>query len=120
MQNKITIALNNLRFFAFHGLYPEEQKTGNEFEVNLEVQYEVGDSFVLRLEDTVNYERLFEMVKNQMKEREDLLETVAMKIADTIYHEFPVVKEINIRVEKLHPPIRQFTGHVAVCFQKKY
>lgn len=116
----MTIALNELHFFAFHGLYPEEQKTGNEFEVNLEVQYEVGDSPLLRLESTVNYERLFEMVKNQMKGREDLLETVAMKIADTIHHEFPVVKEITIRIEKLHPPIRQFTGHVAICLQKKY
>jgi dihydroneopterin aldolase len=35
----ITIELKQLRFLAYHGLYAEERKTGNEFEINLSVSF---------------------------------------------------------------------------------
>jgi len=37
MGELISIQLKELRFFANHGLYPEEQKIGNEFDINLTV-----------------------------------------------------------------------------------
>ncbi|MBL7731144.1 MAG: dihydroneopterin aldolase, partial [Chitinophagaceae bacterium] len=35
MPGTITVSLHKLIFRAYHGLYPEERKTGNDFEVNL-------------------------------------------------------------------------------------
>ena len=40
MPGSITIELKGLRFFAYHGLYAEEQKTGNEFEIDLFVTHQ--------------------------------------------------------------------------------
>lgn len=116
----ITVELKGARFFGYHGLYVEERKTGNEFEVSLSVRYNSTDQPVNAIDDTVNYVRLYEIVKSFMSQPEDLLETLAMSIASRIKEEFPSVCHINVAISKLHPPIPQFTGSVAVCFQQDY
>ena len=37
------VALEGVRFFAFHGFYPEEQLTGNEFMVDIVTEWDVSD-----------------------------------------------------------------------------
>jgi dihydroneopterin aldolase len=116
----ITIHLEKLRFWAFHGLYPEEQKTGNEFEVDMTVSFFPPQQIITCLSESINYARLYELVKTGMLQREDLLETVAMKIAQLVKTEFPQVQEIHLKICKLHPPMNNFTGHVAVSFTKRF
>ena len=41
MAGWMTIELKGLRFFAEHGMYVEERKVGNQFEIDLEVSYKV-------------------------------------------------------------------------------
>jgi len=55
-----------------------------------------------------------------MEHHEPLLETVAMKIADEIHREFPPVNSVEIQIVKLHPPIVNFTGRVAVTYHKLF
>lgn len=116
----MTVELKQVRFFAFHGLYPEERKTGNEFEVNLSVCFEPAEAGVNDITATVNYASLFEIVKEQMREPADLLETLVTSIAGKIKSAFPRTKKISISVAKLHPPIASFTGQVCVTLQKEY
>lgn len=116
----ITVELRNARFFGYHGLYPEERKTGNEFEISLAVGYEPAAETITDLSETVNYARLYEIVNKAMQEPVDLLETLAMSIADKVRAEFGFIKNIDISVSKLHPPISRFTGSVTICFQKTY
>jgi len=118
--NSITVELEHLRFFAFHGLYEEEKKTGNEFEVNVKVSFKAPEGVITKLHDTVNYVRLHAIVNAMMQHPEKLLESVAMKIADQIHHEFPFIAAVEIQIVKLHPPIINFTGHVAVSFQRTF
>jgi len=61
------IALNDIRFFAHHGFYPEEQKTGNEFFVNIAVEFIAAPNFNDELAETINYERLYEIASLNMK-----------------------------------------------------
>jgi len=35
----ITLHLEKLQFFAYHGLYEEEKKLGNEFELNISASF---------------------------------------------------------------------------------
>ena len=35
---KATIKLNGMRFYAYHGVMPQERKVGNQFIVNLEIE----------------------------------------------------------------------------------
>jgi 7,8-dihydroneopterin aldolase/epimerase/oxygenase len=120
MEGMITVELKQLRFFAHHGLYAEEKKTGNEFEVNLSVFYLPNQGTVTDISETINYALLYELVKNEMARPTGLLETVTMNIAAKIRTTFPLTKRISISITKLHPPILNFTGSVCVCFDKEY
>lgn len=116
----ITVELKNIRLFGHHGLYPEERKAGNEFDINLSVGYASTADTVTELADTINYVRLYEIVKAGMQEPVDLLETLAMQIAEKIKQEYPQVNSIDLSISKLHPPVMQFVGNVAVRFQMTY
>lgn len=120
MSGILTIELRKLRFFAYHGLHAEERKTGNEFEVNLTVSYKEPANTIGRLDDSINYAALFEIVKKEMDEPCDLLETLVQTIALKVKDNFPDIKHLRISVYKLHPPIPQTRGSVGVTLEKEY
>lgn len=119
MINLITIELKHLRFFAHHGYYENEKMVGNEFEVNLKVLLKPEVKIITELDQSINYVKLFELVKIKMKKSAALLETLAMEIAEKIHEEFKVVKEIEISIMKLHPPIENFAGNVVIIYRKQ-
>ncbi len=120
MTGLITISLNQLRFFAYHGLYDEEKKKGNEFEVNLSVEYEPGTALVTDISSTINYETLFRLVSREMEIQTDLLETLAMRIAGEIHAAFQQVKKISVEVVKLHPPVPGMDGRAVVRYTRAF
>jgi dihydroneopterin aldolase len=120
MSDLLTISLNNVRFRAYHGMHPEERQKGNDFVVNMQVSYEPPRETILSLDDTIDYALLFEILNSTMQQPVDLLETVAQTIANTIYKQYPRIKEINVSIEKLNPPIDKFSGSAAVKFSRKY
>jgi 7,8-dihydroneopterin aldolase/epimerase/oxygenase len=120
MNSTMNIELLNLRFHAFHGLYPEEQLTGNEFEVNLFISYSINKEIIETIDDTINYAAAYQIVKKQMLIQTDLLETLAMRITKELYTAFPLIKKIDISIAKLHPPIERFSGKVAVHYIVEY
>lgn len=102
---KQKVILRDIRFFAFHGYYDEEQVLGSEFYVNIETENEVYGNGGDNLNNTVNYERLFEISASEMQKPRKLLETVAHSILDQIRHEFLGVKTIKVSIRKMHPPL---------------
>lgn len=120
MPGLITIHLNELRFFAYHGLYPEERKTGNEFQLDIELTYLSQDTVIGDISETVNYAAVYDLARQIMQQPESLLETLAMRIADAIHDNFPVVRSAGVTIKKLHPPIPRFTGNVAVSYFREY
>ena len=117
MTNLLTISLNNVRFRAYHGLYPEERQKGNDFVVNMQVTYAPRTGMITALEDTIDYASLFEIINASMQKPVDLLETLVQAMAQAVHQKFPQVKEIAVSVEKLNPPIDKFSGTAAVIFK---
>jgi len=108
-----TIHLNELRFFAFHGVYNEEKNTGNEFEVNLSVAVDSipqEDDF----SGAVDYVRLYEIVSEEMKNRKLLIETVAESIISSVFKMYSKVHSVTIEIRKLTPAIERFQGKVGI------
>ncbi len=99
------VALEGIRFFAFHGFYPEEQITGCEFIVDIFTESQIYGSGDDQLGNTVNYERLFEIAKLEMAHPRKLIETVAHAMLDRIRHEFLAAKSIRICIHKMNPPL---------------
>jgi dihydroneopterin aldolase len=120
MTELLTISLNNVRFRAYHGLHPEERSKGNDFVVNMEVNYIPKGGTILALEDTIDYGILFEIINSTMQRPVDLLETLAQTIAHNSYKRFPQIKEVTVSIEKLNPPIDKFSGSAEVRYSKKY
>jgi 7,8-dihydroneopterin aldolase/epimerase/oxygenase len=115
----LKIHLNNLRFFAHHGLYEEERKVANEFVVDLEVSFLPPDQ-ISKMKETINYVRLYEIVKKRMLQTTDLIETLAMEITDTIHGSYPQVRKIGITITKKYPPVINFSGNVAISYFKEF
>src|SRR5687767_5946076 len=120
MHSEFTIELKSVIFFAFHGLHDEERKTGNEYEVDLAVKFNTEEKKITKIDETINYVKLFEIVKLEMQEPRNLLETVAISITDKIQGQFSQVKEVEVRINKKNPPIVNFSGSVAVLYTKRF
>jgi dihydroneopterin aldolase len=120
MSDLLTISLNNVRFRAFHGVHPEERQKGNDFVVNMQIEYLPKSETIISLNETIDYASLFDIINTIMQKPVDLLETLVQTIANNVHQEFPQVKVITVSVEKLNPPIDKFSGSVEVKYAKKY
>jgi dihydroneopterin aldolase len=120
MSARFNISLYNLRFFAHHGLYEEEIKLGNEFEVNVEVQFSTTQDLVRKVEDTCDYAALYSLISQEMKIPRKLLETLAMETVEKIHTTFPQLSSISYSITKLYAPIAKFKGQVNVQFRREY
>ena len=112
------ICLNNLVFYAYHGVFPEERKNGNEFLVDLKVN--IPYNSVLKgdnLENTVSYASLFEIVEDEMSRPRHLLEVLAISIIERIRNKFPLIKGGYISIEKKQPPIPGMLGSASVILK---
>ena len=116
----IQIGLHNLVFYAFHGIHEEERILGAEFEVNADLYYNEPVMVINQLEQTIDYSKVYALISRYMQQPTPLLETLCMEIAAGIKNEFPVTKEIVIRIKKINPPIAGFTGNTEVGYHKKY
>jgi 7,8-dihydroneopterin aldolase/epimerase/oxygenase len=112
----LTIQLKDLIFRARHGVYPEEKLLGGDFCVNLTVDFDPGTSVVESLDQTLNYERLFKIVKSRMDIPTPLLETICMELAGEILNEFSMVSRVYVVLEKKNPPIPFLQGSVVVAY----
>ncbi|MCH5236049.1 MAG: dihydroneopterin aldolase [Muribaculaceae bacterium] len=109
------ISLNNLLFYAYHGVMEEERKNGNEFRVSLSVFIPYNNEIALDdIDATVSYADLYEIVKEEMAKPKNLLETVAQRIVLDIKSNFPQIKRGEVTIEKMHPPIPGILGTASV------
>ena len=106
MKSKGYIFLQNVCFYAFHGVMPQEQKVGGEFLVDLRVGYPLEAALQSDdVADTLNYSELYQLVKSEMEIPSKLLEHVAGRIVKKINEQFPKVSSINLKITKKNPPM---------------
>src|SRR6476661_6269539 len=119
MPATLTIELKSLRFFANHGWHEEEATLGNAFEVTFLGTFTAKDN-IASIEDTVDYSKVYEVIKSVFAEREKLLETVAQKIANRIEDTFSQIQNIQLTITKLNPLIPAFTGTVGITYARDF
>ncbi|MFL9484145.1 dihydroneopterin aldolase [Chitinophagaceae bacterium LWZ2-11] len=113
----LTIHLNHVKFFAYHGLYETEKITGNEFELNAIIHYHPQVAVIKHIHETINYAEVYELIKHRMEDATPLLETVVMEIAKEILARFEQAEHVFVSLAKLKPPIDNFEGSVAVSVE---
>jgi 7,8-dihydroneopterin aldolase/epimerase/oxygenase len=115
MNELMTIEVKDMRIYAGHGVHDEEALAGNEFLVSVSVSLQ-PDGRISSLSETVDYVKLTEIIRTEMKERRQLLESIAQNIASAIRSAFRNTKEVSVNIRKLTPPISNFTGTVGVNY----
>jgi dihydroneopterin aldolase len=115
----LTIHLHKLAFFAYHGLYEEEQQNGNHFEVDVDIEADIPDN-VQHLQDTIDYVKMYVIVEQRMQQSTKLLETLAQNLATLIHEADPRVTSVSVNIRKLSPPIKNFKGYVGISFKKEF
>lgn len=99
----MTITLDSLRFYAFHGVGAQERVVGNDFEVTVSV--DIDPPCTDDLDATVSYADIAEIVKKEMAASSALIEHVAMRTRAALLRRFPAIKGGRITVAKLKPPV---------------
>ena len=104
---QMTIKLSAMRFFAFHGVMPQEQVVGADYQADLELLVDVNATAYRNdlLDGTVNYAEVHAVVKREMQQSSQLLEHVVYRVTVTILRTFPSVLRVKITLAKLNPPI---------------
>lgn len=104
-----------MEFYAYHGCFEEEQKIGTWFNVDLSLEVDTSKAEETdNLEDTVNYQAVYQVVKEQMMIPSHLLENVARRILKAVQKEFPAVSYAWVKVKKMNPPLGGVMESVAV------
>ena len=99
------ITVEGIRVFGYHGHLPEEAVLGGHFIINVWVEADTDEvEKTDDLNDTVDYVKIIEIVKQQMAIRSDMIERPARRIVDAI---LPLnkVQKVTVEVEKIQPPI---------------
>jgi dihydroneopterin aldolase len=114
------ILLEKMRFYAYHGFYIEEQRIGNNFVVDLKIVLPFGDAVKTdQLSDTLNYEAVYLLVKEQMMIPSKLLEHLADRILNKLMETFVSIQALEIRLSKLSPPLGGEIEKVTIVLSKK-
>ena len=99
------INVEGIRVFAYHGHLEEESILGGNFIVNVWVEADTSEvEKTDALNDTVDYVRIIEIVKEQMGIRANMIEVPAKRIVEAI---LPLnkVQKVKVELEKIQPPI---------------
>ena len=100
------ICLRNVRYFAFHGVMPQERQVGGYYLVTLRVGYPLEKAMQSdEVSDTLNYAALYDLLMKEMAQPSNLLEHVAQRIAMAIETDYPLVTSIDLEVTKQNPPM---------------
>jgi len=111
------IILEDIEIYAHHGHLKEEQTIGARFRVNLDIEISNEKACISdRLEDTLDYQKAYDIVCNEMKETSALLEHIALRISRGILNASSLIKLVKVKVSKLNPPLGGNVKAVSVEF----
>ncbi|MBS4221070.1 dihydroneopterin aldolase [Bacillus sp. FJAT-49711] len=110
------IYLNEMEFYGYHGVLPEETKLGQRFRVNVMAETDFKEAGLNDdLELTVSYADIYVLCKKIVEGQPfKLIEAVAEKIASSILEEFIKIESVTVKVIKPDPPIPGHYHSVAV------
>lgn len=109
------IRLNQMMFYGYHGVFPEENRLGQTFMVDLELQLDLRPAGMQDdLTQSVDYAEVFRMTEQIVEGKAyQLIEAVAEQIASACLNQFPI-DEVKVCVTKPNPPIKGHYQSVAI------
>lgn len=117
----VKIELDTMKFYAYHGVSPQETRVGNTFVVNLVLTAPLEKAVVSDdLNDTINYAAVYEIIKKEMSVPSKLLEHAAGRMLETLKEAFPQLLAVRLKLSKLNPPFGGDVYSASVILEETY
>jgi dihydroneopterin aldolase len=109
------VVISGLEVFAYHGCTPEEKETGQDFVIDIELEYDAAQAVDKDdLAEAVDYDALASGVcELARRERCDLIETLADRIGGYVMRTTSA-SHLLVRVHKPQAPLEREVAEVAV------
>ncbi|UOQ49490.1 dihydroneopterin aldolase [Gracilibacillus caseinilyticus] len=110
------IYLNKMSFYGFHGVFPEEKKLGQRFQVDLILERDLkkaGETDDLRY--SIDYGLVYQVTKDVIEgPAQNLVEKVAEDLSVELFKHFSSLHACTVKVVKPDPPIPGHYESVAI------
>jgi 7,8-dihydroneopterin aldolase/epimerase/oxygenase len=114
------IEIEGMYFYAWHGHFDVEQLVGNDFLVDLSLETDCSLAALTdNLDDALNYQAVYDVVKREMMVKSRLLEHVAQRILDALDAQFPVIQKATVKVSKVNPAMGGQIQKVSVSVSRE-
>ena len=99
------VFIENLEFYAHHGVPAEERVVGHRYVVSLKMNVEGGATETDQVEDTVDYGEVASVLFDVATDKQHkTVERVAHLIGKTLIDRFPLIHSLEIKLAKRLPP----------------
>ena len=108
------LSINGAKFYANHGVTPEEREVGGKYEVDVDLWYDATNAIINDdVQFAMNYEEAYFIISELITgESYNLIETLANEINNMLLEKFPEAKKVAVKVRKLTVPIRGILNYV--------
>ena len=115
----IRIRVTKLSLFAYHGVNDEEQRLGQRFYVDLDLEVAgVSATDTDRLEGTISYEDVIHAVSDVfLGQKFRTIERAAKAVADSVMARFEPIRRLIVTVHKPSAPVAAIFDDVAVSYE---
>ncbi|MEL6670823.1 MAG: dihydroneopterin aldolase [Bacteroidota bacterium] len=98
------IAIEGIELYGYHGVYPVEHQVGNLYRVDVYLTADISrPAETDALEDTIDYQSIYEMICAAMQIKTHLLERMVGRIGTQILSDFSQIESVKVRVTKIKP-----------------
>ncbi|MFC5406863.1 dihydroneopterin aldolase [Cohnella soli] len=113
--------LKRMVFYGYHGVFPEENKLGQKYIVDLDMRMDLGRAAASDdVSDTVNYAEIHALVKEIVEGPPvKLIETLCQNIASALLGTYTSIIQATVAVTKPNPPFDITFDGVTVEFRRK-
>jgi dihydroneopterin aldolase len=117
-----SVHLHGMRFFSHHGVYAEETRSGQPFEVDLSLQLDL--SAAARADDlslTVDYGSAHAVVSRLVEgpPHYHLLEALSLRLIVGLLRAFPAVHAVRVTLRKPRVALPGLLSHSAVTMERR-
>jgi dihydroneopterin aldolase len=99
------ITLQGIELYGYHGLYSSEKELGAKYRIDLKFELNISKKEEIKLHDTVDYKKAYDIVSEIFKTPTPLLENICTKIAKELKNTFSNTETILVSISKLSPPL---------------
>ncbi|MHA1712701.1 MAG: dihydroneopterin aldolase [Candidatus Ranarchaeia archaeon] len=114
------VIVKGLQLWGTHGNFPEENKLGQKFVVDVEVSYDMMEMCLTdNLDAGLSYSTVYKIAKKIVTtEQHKLLQRIAQRIAEDIIKAYPI-KQVKVTVKKPCVPIGGILDYTAVSIVRE-